>query len=364
MRKSFILIYLIICLSTLYAQKQAKTLIIGSWKEIGMSHNNIFDSIGITKSTLTFYPDGHFLNQDNYNKEYTPDYNSEMGKWRIKNNGKTLKYFNIKRTGFQLFSAKPKTFEYRQIHSINDTSLIFFDNNKEAYCQWYYIKINGGFDSYTPPDKKCAMADSGDKYLFSLVNSHDTLKKIVLSTKRIYYLNYNDSLSDTAIQEKEITLSGKIKDLDQKFITCDYTRESTVLTNKKGNSINTTIDYNYSGDFNNSVQRKVDINKMVYIEYQRPYKVGISTSGGIILAASVITSLIIAPLASIDHKNTSFNMNRYGTMLLCGLSGIVVSIPLLITGSSKLYSITRKNKVNDKDFWYIEKTKKVHSKNY
>jgi hypothetical protein len=196
-------------------------------------------------------------------------------------------------------------------------------------------------------------------YNFVLVNSLDTLKKVKLVP--YYDLSYCDTITDTTISQKEITLSGRIINLDQKQITYSFSGESVDITRKHvdGRFLPHYINYYSFDNTGNENQIKLDLSKTdYYLNYSKPSWRKLYTFGWTTFDLSILTAAVIAPLISTNFKKEIFNSHRYYTTLISCGAGILISAPILLSERTRYYKLTERNKKTGKDYWYIEKNKK------
>mgnify|MGYP001814383763 CR=1 FL=1 len=83
------------------------------------------------------------------------------------------------------------------------------------------------------------------------------------------------------------------------------------------------------------------------IRYQNRTAHVFTKIGTNLLIASLLTATIVAPLASINYNDGTFNMDTYKSVLIAGGIGFVVSIPILIF-SQKKYIHLEKGKFKPK----------------
>lgn len=78
----------------------------------------------------------------------------------------------------------------------------------------------------------------------------------------------------------------------------------------------------------------------------------ISTFGGILTLLGSFTTLIVAPLVSINYADGGFNSQRYFKVAGTGLGAAVVGIPLVALFRSKTY-VLKDFSGNDKEIWSV-----------
>jgi len=351
------LILLTLFAAPVVAQKSVDSLLIGSWYLTSIKVKGQLTNFSEKNTEITtFYNDLIYQKQNIFFLNDSSIKSHIISHYKVIHKGKIIEYSNTQTILFATSPEQVSLSNKNHIKLLNDTSLILRTHLGKRPALCYYKKaaeISELPDNYVKRNTLCSAKNSDTNYI--LTNSLDTLKQVRLPLYGYYDLHYFDSIPDTTIEQKEITLSGNIIGFDQSNITFNISRESIDLTNRNGSSMQTNIDYNFLDDIDDKNQRKLDISKLNYIDYTKPSRVIMATSGSVILSASIITTLVIAPLVSVDFKNSTFNKNRYGIMVLSGLAGIVISIPLFVSGQSRAYKLTERNNKIDKDYWYIEK---------
>ena len=189
---------------------------------------------------------------------------------------------------------------------------------------------------------------------FYLVNSTDSTKKVKLDPGINYTLNYTEAIMDSLEGQKTILLEGSIVDLNNAAIKYDIITETIYLKLNNGfesETYNDYLSYNYTG---NNYLRSISLEKLNYIDYASPSRDILWSIGATTTFFSVLTTAIVAPLASINYKNGDFNKNRYYTIAGSGVIGLSIGVPLIVFGKPKTYKLTIKNISQGKDLWYIQ----------
>jgi hypothetical protein len=213
------------------------------------------------------------------------------------------------------------------------------------------VNENKSIDSDTMVDTIKTIAYNTDFYL---VNTFDTTKKVKLVPKIPYKLTYFEKNTDTLIFQKDITLSGFVVNLTSSIVTYDIHYESVFLSMKNG--IDSWTENEYGGfDFSsNDNLRNIPLKNLGYIYYRSPSRYFFRNFGIATSFLSAFTSLIVAPLVSINYRNGGFNKDRYFAIAGSGLIGLTVSIPVLIFSKPKFYMLKNQYSKQRKDIWYIQ----------
>jgi hypothetical protein len=85
---------------------------------------------------------------------------------------------------------------------------------------------------------------------------------------------------------------------------------------------------------------KVDANKIISLQCNSQSREKIFNTGIVISTLSAITTLVIAPLVSMNYKTGKINSATYLTVAGIGLAGWTVNIPLMTIFRSKVYNLS------------------------
>jgi hypothetical protein len=361
LKKVFLTVFLVGVMINAKSQDSNKSLLIGSWQFKGSSINNEYlpipDSIVIIN---TYFDNLLFQTLDSNLNEFKNQSIYHEGKWRIKKNGVLIRIGNgrclnciipkIEIDGISEHYGKSKQTDKSSILMINDTSMILSFEN--GFTQWYYKKIKN-IPYYVAAKKENKVRNDS---IFILVNTMDSLKTVRL--KGSYYLQFNDTGKDTLIKDYHLNLNGNFNKINKTQIGFVLKEETIETSFKNGLSIYSSKDYdNYDGSGSED-QRMIDKKVLEQLRYTSPGRTAMSKIGGATLTASLLTALLIAPLASVNYKDGVVNKDKYTRIALSGLTGVAVSVPFLIFGRSKAYKLTEKGSRQDKDYWYIAEEKK------
>jgi hypothetical protein len=159
-----------------------------------------------------------------------------------------------------------------------------------------------------------------------------------------------DSIIDSSIVKATTTLSGFIKNISTNNIIFDKQSENKYLTYRNGNKVSlskNTFSNNFASLPNNSISEAV-------LDVQSNRKESLETLSGYTAFVSCLTTLIVAPLISINYKNWEFNQKRYYKVAGAGLIGIGICIPIIKLTQSKTYNLTFDKKIKNKKLWRVE----------
>ncbi|WP_338792214.1 hypothetical protein V9L05_16000 [Bernardetia sp. Wsw4-3y2] len=196
--------------------------------------------------------------------------------------------------------------------------------------------------------KSFGQNSNNKKEIFYLVNSLNPKKKIKLSGN--YELSQEAIKSDSTMKEMKISLTGNINSIS----------DSSLIYNISQEYISFDSDEGYHIVMNPRKYDKNKIIKVVDIPFQKVNSISYSTPtrqvlGGISNSAAILsafTTLIVAPLVSINYGSGKFRQDRYYKFAGVGLFSFIVSLPIAALSSSKKYKISRNNQKGE-DFWHL-----------
>ncbi len=206
-------------------------------------------------------------------------------------------------------------------------------------------------DNYTPPVREHTRP-SGSGFNFYLANTADSTKRILIKRRFAIGLILNSNDSDTSeISHKDIRLIGFLDNLTDTSVSFNLRYETIDLELKNGFRSNIYNDYDCVLE---PMFRELNIRDIIYLEYSSPTRLTIYVVGAIVTGLSAITTLLVAPLVSIDYRNGGFNVDRYSTWAVASLGGLTIGIPLTILTTRKKYQITDNLNTTNKDYWCIK----------
>jgi hypothetical protein len=98
--------------------------------------------------------------------------------------------------------------------------------------------------------------------------------------------------------------------------------------------------------------RTIQKSDLLTIKCTSNFRRAVSAASGTAITLSALTTLLVAPLSSINYKTGSFNNTRFRTLAGIGLAGITVGIPLSILSRTKTYQLA--SAPDYCEYWYIQ----------
>ncbi len=183
-------------------------------------------------------------------------------------------------------------------------------------------------------------------------NSINPNKRIIYSPNSYAFTSFTlfDSVEYTSALT---TYNGAISNFDSNNIYLNYFRLN-ILTNidREGNY----IQHYYFSNNDSTIQLK--IKDIKYCEIQTNKFENIANWGGIFIASGIATSLVLAPLVSINYHNFNFNSKRYYHWALAGLGATGIGLTLNLTHQPRRIDILQPNETPAKNKWRVQYYKK------
>jgi len=208
---------------------------------------------------------------------------------------------------------------------------------------------------------KSAIGDSTDSVVMKtdsisrriyIVNSAKPNKGIYI-TDRLIKVYTEEKFDDTSeILKRESEFQGRVINGSDSTITLLISSEST-LTYYKDNSIKTYSYSNLTGEKEKQINLSLlHINKIGYHNYPN-YVIVIASI--VLSLPSLITTLAVAPLISINYRTGDFNSRRYYSWAGGGLIGLSTGMSLTYSyAHTKHKRITTNPNLNKRKYWYIQ----------
>ncbi|MFH0895554.1 MAG: hypothetical protein V2A54_14040 [Bacteroidota bacterium] len=184
-----------------------------------------------------------------------------------------------------------------------------------------------------------------------LSNSLDTSKKVKLQKDKLMTIHIKE-FQDVSMT-KIIRYNCSIDSFKDSILTCNIKGEFVNIDYENGCYSRTESNYFNNDDSLKNQIMTININKIWQIENSSVCRDNIHITGNTIIGVSVLTTLILAPLISINYKNGTFNSDKYFTLAGAGLVGIAIGIPISALTVNKKYYLTEKNKIKKRNYWYF-----------
>lgn len=198
--------------------------------------------------------------------------------------------------------------------------------------------------------------DMPQKVLY-LVNSFDTTRKIRVSNNNLYdEIGYDTLSNNSSIIKGQMQLTGFVTDISDSTLSFQTSSEYLYIARKSGVVTKNNNCYTCGGilEIKDSIKiTTLPLQKINYLSTSSPTRNTLKGLGQFISGASAITTLLIAPLASINYRNGNFNQKRYYRIAGGGLAGFTIGVPLSLFNTEKKYHLSYKNGQKSKKHWLL-----------
>ncbi|MDQ3111745.1 MAG: hypothetical protein M3R17_17790 [Bacteroidota bacterium] len=359
MKKQFLLIAVFLTLfSSINAQKKEKNLLLGTWESNGITINEVIYSETDGTTWLSFYPKNVFQEtllacRTNPTEIKCDTVSIRTGKWNLTKKKQLI---------FSDYHLTPNGGIYvggwdtMMVVTVTDTSLTLSSTETKPEYYLHFKKIPAqpiipdNFPTVFFP--VVAPNDSTKRFDIYLVNSTDSSRKIKIeSNTNDLEINLTETKTDTSILTRT-WYSGSIKALTDSSIFITYQQKNVHMYDDGKYPVSEII-MTWSG-----IQvpyGELSLKSISSVRYSTPVRsTWFGIGGGLTFFAS-LTTLVVAPLVSIDYRNGGFNSTRYLKWAVAGLCGLGISIPLMLITKPRTYLIASRNTLPVKDHWYFDK---------
>ena len=191
---------------------------------------------------------------------------------------------------------------------------------------------NDRLHMYKLPDKQCKR----------------TIKKGAYIEVGIKYYN-KDSL------RTEDLFEGNFLELKKDSIFMDLGRKTKYIYQDEGILEQNIISRGFCAKPLPYKEEMISLDDISLIKYRNKSAIVFRKISTITFWTSFLTTIMVAPLASINYKQGTFNFDRYKTIVAVGGAGIAVSIPILILSGKKKVVMKEGLHHIDKSMWTFEK---------
>ncbi len=241
----------------------------------------------------------------------------------------------------------------------NIFTAIAFTHNNEPIQRTYFRTI-GTISNSThiindiPEDTMYDPEDSlitRSTFEYYLVNWNNPSKKFKIDNSSLY-ITYTDKRIPAGSERTDTELSGYLIRVNPNDIQFSIDQENTVTTSIE-TSAPVVTEYYYAYDYlNEGPVRTIQKTDLLTIKCTSRAKRTVRATSGTLITLSLLTTLLVAPLSSINYKSGAFNNTRFRTLAGIGLAGITVGIPLSILSRAKTYPLA--SAPDYCEYWYIQ----------
>jgi hypothetical protein len=342
----------------------------GNWENQGFAFSGSFYPNNFWNAESISFSDDYTFTKTNIDyKGEKLDTIIHYGKWSWNEETKILRLFKDE----ERYYTNGKIFIFEKEYHLNYFSSAFFTFTAPKFGQNvdFVFKKIGTKQTFEEDQAiearnksfKDVKIDSLSTYYF-LVNAMKPLKKKKLYFDEFqYYIGYEESKLDKGIIKQSGSFDGAIKDFTDSSIRFIFQQENIDIDYENGKT--SYIENNYYKEITNDddffirdenlIEKEILIKNITYIEISRKFNTsGISPT---IALFSTITTLIVAPLVSINYKTGDFNQSKYYTTAGIGLIGIGASIPLYFVFKDKQINLYQNDGVVTKKTWRLERVR-------
>ncbi|MBR9860045.1 hypothetical protein GYB22_04735 [bacterium] len=186
---------------------------------------------------------------------------------------------------------------------------------------------------------------------FYLVHGGDSSKIIKIPDEAQVTIRVRESVNIYGTRKSgNARVYGYILDVVNDSIVLGVSRKYIDLELYEGQETTVIIEYPYS-DLKTEYYGLDEFGSISFSTPANNFWLGL---GSTLYVGGLATTLLAAPLVSINYKNGDFNKRRYYIWALSGFASITVGIPLAIIGGEKSYDLVEPKYKNSYQ-WYIQK---------
>ncbi|MCH2224736.1 MAG: hypothetical protein MK066_08215 [Crocinitomicaceae bacterium] len=349
MKPASTLIILLFALNTFGQDQITTSAILGTWKQIGYETDDIFYPCKKYEEVISYYPNGACewyikqqdtlffkgkwnLNTSNINKPQLKVTNCfkipEQTNWHIGNRSNIISKVGVNKLVFLGYEGKTQVkLIYTRLENIAEQfPEIQFDPSQ------YLLGNSDTLDDTHVETTDVYLQNNSKRNKVHLIRSEDLID---------LKLNCDDSLNNNDYYHHDI--SGKITAITDSTIDIWLSHEYKAWGNTSG-------EHTFQNSLNTEDKRAIistyKFSEISSIDYKKPLRRGIFSTGATITYLGTLSTLFVAPLASINYRTGEFNGDRYLKIATYSLTAVGVGIPIMIIGKSKSYEISTKSGTN------------------
>ena len=342
----------------------------GRWIKQGFEFSGSFYPVNYWNSeTITFGDDYTFTKVNLQLNDQKIDTIKHYGKWNWNAETKILRLFRDE----ERYYSSGKIFIFEKEYNLAYLSSSYFTFSGEKFDQKVEfvfqkegtvqtLEENIAFEAQKKSFNDVKI-DSLSTFYF-LVNASKPLKRQKMYFDEFqYHIAYKEHNLATGILEQTGYFDGAIKDFTDSSIRFIYSEENIRTDYADGKSSDLTNRY-FKENINEETiglqtetyaEREILLSDLTQVELSRKFNTsGISPT---VVLFSVLTTLFVAPLVSINYKNGNFSQSKYYTTAGIGLIGLGASIPLYYLFRDKKISFYQNDGVVNKRTMRLEKVR-------
>ena len=342
----------------------------GNWTNQGFDFSGTFYPTNFWNTEkISFKDDYTFTKTSVQIKDNQIDTVINYGKWNWNEETKMLRLYRDE----ERYYSNGKIFIFEREFALKHLSSAYFTFEDQKFNQKVAFRFrkdgvtqtfeeNMAFEAEKKSFKDVKI-DSLSTYYY-LVNALNPLKRKKLYFDEFqYYINYKESNLEKGVISQTGSFDGAIKDFtdtsirfifQQENINIDYENGKTAyIENNYYKEDTVDIDPLWRGE--KYEEKEVLLKNITKIEISQKFNAsGISPT---IALFSTITTLIVAPLVSINYKTGDFSQSKYYTTAGIGLIGIGASIPIYFIFRDKKIKLYQNDGVVTKKTWRLERVR-------
>lgn len=342
----------------------------GDWINQGFEFSGTFYPTNFWNlETISFKDDYTFIKSNVSFKNHQLDTIIHYGKWNWNEQTQILRLYRDE----ERYYSNGKIFIFEKEYALNYLSSAYFTFEGQKFNQTVVFRFHKEGNNQTFEENiafeaenksfKDVKVDSLSTYYY-LVNALNPLKRKKLYFDEFqYYINYKESNLGNGILKQTGWFDGAIKDFSDSSIRFIFPQENISIDYANGKTAN--IENNYyrvdTTEFDPWWGNEKYEEKEILIKNITDIKISprFNTSGisPTIALFSTITTLIVAPLVSINYKTGDFSQSKYYTTAGIGLIGIGASIPIYFIFRDKKINLYQNDGVVTKKTWRLERVR-------
>ncbi len=340
------------------AQLPADSRMYGTWINQGFEfEGSFYPTNPWNAEKITLKEDYTFTQTVGLVEDFKIDSFQYAGKWSYNEAMKKLRIYGD--NGRNSAQGSIVLFDEEYTLEFQGNSYFTIRKMKGKYAVTTRFQRQGTSETFEEDFRKtqAILADRALKYdtnavVYYMVNSVKPVKKKTLYFDEAYFnLKHSHFNANSETEKQESTLEGTIYDFTDSTITLNVDYETIAYSYENGSESTVSNDYAYSKTV---VRKELKIADLDYVYFKKPRFQG-EKIAPITFSVSAITTLIVAPLISMNFKTGDFNKSRYYKTAGIGLIGIGASIPIAIIFKERPIRFIQLGDETAKRNWYLEK---------